>query len=163
MGIITRASLWSALAFVLNLTWEITHVRLYTLWYEADRTTIAWSLVHCSLGDVVIALATFTLAGLALRQTDWPIYRPWTGAVIVVIMAMTYTALSEWYNVYQAGNWGYTASMPIIFGIGLSPLLQWLVLPPLLTIAYRALWLRLFEQHGTTSPVSARDFTETTK
>ena len=35
-GIIARAGLWSALAFVLNLTWEIAHVRLYTIWTEAD-------------------------------------------------------------------------------------------------------------------------------
>jgi O-antigen/teichoic acid export membrane protein len=29
--------------------------------------------------------------------------------------------------------------MPLIFGIGLSPLLQWLILPPLLVVAYRVL------------------------
>jgi hypothetical protein len=29
--------------------------------------------------------------------------------------------------------------MPLIFGIGLSPLLQWLILPPILVGAYRSL------------------------
>jgi len=29
--------------------------------------------------------------------------------------------------------------MPTLFGIGLSPLLQWLVLPPLMVVAYRRL------------------------
>jgi hypothetical protein len=125
--------------------------------------TVAWSLVHCSLGDVAIALAAFALAGIALRQADWPVLRPWAGGAIIVLGTMAYTAWSEWYNVYQAGNWGYTASMPLIFGIGLSPLLQWLVLPPLLTIAYRALWLKRFDRGRISSPIPAGDFTEVRK
>ncbi len=144
-GIIARASLWSALAFALNLVWEIGHARLYTLWADSDRINIAWSLLHCSLGDVAIALAAFALAGIALRRADWPVFRPIFGSVIVVIGSMAFTAWSEWYNVYQAGNWAYTANMPMILGIGLSPLLQWLILPPLMTIAYRATWLQRFD------------------
>jgi len=154
-----RAGLWSALAFVLNLTWEIAHVRLYTLWAEADGLTVAWSLFHCTLGDVLIALATFALAGMALRRVDWPASRPWTGGAVVVIGALAFTAWSEWYNVYRAGNWGYTASMPLIFGIGLSPLLQWLILPPVMVGAYRRLGPMLFGRHNSHSPIPANDST----
>ena len=144
LRIIARAGLWSALAFVLNLIWEIAQVRLYTIWAEADGMSIAWSLFHCSLGDVMITLAMFALAGMVLRRADWPASRPWTGGVIVVLGAMAFTAWSEWYNVYRAGNWGYTASMPLIFGIGLSPLFQWLILPPVLVVVCRTLGPVLF-------------------
>ena len=139
LRILARAGLWSALAFVLNLTWEIAHVRLYTIWLEADGLGIAWSLFHCSVGDVMIALAMFALAGIVLWRADWPVSRPWAGVAIVVIGAMAYTVWSEWHNVYRAGSWGYTASMPLIFGIGLSPLLQWLILPPMMVGVYRTL------------------------
>ena len=159
LRIIARAGLWSALAFVLNLTWEIAHVRLYTIWAAADGMSVAWALLHCSLGDVVIALAMFALAGIVLWRADWPASRPWTGGVIVVIGAMAFTAWSEWYNVYRAGNWGYTASMPMIFGIGLSPLLQWLILPPVMVVAYRMLGPVLFGQHSSRSPIPTHDFT----
>ncbi|RPJ44195.1 MAG: hypothetical protein EHM16_16135 [Betaproteobacteria bacterium] len=162
-GIIARASLWSALAFALNLVWEIGHARLYTLWAGSDRINIAWSLLHCSLGDVAIALAAFALAGIALRQTNWLVYRPWAGGAIVIIGTMAYTVWSEWHNVYQVGNWSYTPSMPLVFGIGLSPLLQWLFLPPLMTIAYRALWLKWLDRHHTASPIPANGFTEVPK
>ncbi len=144
LRIIASAGLWSALAFVLNMAWESAHVRLYTIWAEADGMSVAWALLHCSLGDVVIALAMFALAGIMLWRADWPASRPWTGGAIVVIGAMAFTAWSEWYNVYRAGNWDYTASMPMIFGIGLSPLLQWLVLPPMMLGAYRTLEPVLF-------------------
>ena len=139
LRIVARAGLWSALAFVLNLAWEIAHVRLYTIWMEADGLSIAWSLFHCSMGDVLIALAMFALAGMVLRRADWPVSHPWAGGTMVVIGAMAYTAWSEWHNVYRAGSWGYAAGMPLIFGIGLSPLLQWLILPPAMVVAYRKL------------------------
>lgn len=146
-SITSRLLAWSALAFVLNLAWEIAQVRLYTIWEAADGMTIAWALLHCTAGDVVIALVMFALAGVVLRRADWPASRPWTGSIIVVTGALLFTAWSEWYNVYRAGNWGYTASMPLIFGIGLAPLLQWLLLPPLTVWAYRMLGPGLFDRH----------------
>jgi hypothetical protein len=150
--IIVRAGLWSALAFGLNLTWEIAHISLYTTWATGDGMSVARALLHCSLGDVLIALVMFALAGIVVRRADWPVLHPWAGGIIVVIGAMVFTAWSEWYNVYRAGNWGYTASMPMIFGIGLSPLLQWLILPPVLVGAYRKLWPVVFNQHSAKSP-----------
>jgi hypothetical protein len=137
LRILARVSLWSALAFVLNLTWEIAHVRLYTIWMESDGPGIAWAVLHCSLGDVVIALTMFALTGMALWRLDWPASRPWTGGVIFIVGTVAFTVWSEWQNVYRAGNWGYTESMPTIVGIGLSPLLQWVVLPPLIVWVYR--------------------------
>jgi len=154
-----RAGLWSALAFVLNLVWEIAQVRLYTIWAAADGLSVAWALLHCTLGDVMIALVMFALAGVVLWRADWPASRPWTGGAIVVIGAMAFTAWSEWYNVYRVGNWGYTASMPMIFGIGLSPLLQWLILPPVIVVAYRMLGSLLFGQHRSQSMIATHDAT----
>ena len=154
-----RAGLWSALAFVLNLVWEIAQVRLYTIWAAADGMSVAWALLHCTLGDVMIALVMFALAGVVLWRADWPASRPWTGGAIVVIGAMAFTAWSEWYNVYRVGNWGYTASMPMIFGIGLSPLLQWLILPPVIVVAYRMLGSLLFGQHRSQSMIATHDAT----
>ena len=159
-GLMVRAALWSALAFVLNLAWEIAQVRLYTIWAEADRLSVAWALLHCSLGDVVIALAMFVLAGIMLRRADWAASRPWAGGAIAVTGALAYTAWSEWYNVYRAGSWGYTASMPLIFGIGLSPLLQWLIVPPILVLAYRTLTQVLVGRRSSRSPTPTNDGTK---
>jgi hypothetical protein len=147
VGVVARAGLWSALALVLNLVWEVAQVRLYTIWAAADGTTVAWSLLHCTLGDAAIALAMYALAGVVLWRGDWPASRPWTGGVIVVIGALAFTAWSEWYNVYRVANWGYTASMPVIFGIGLFPLLQWLILSPVMVGTYRTLAPMLFGPH----------------
>jgi hypothetical protein len=44
---------------------------------------------------------------------------------------LVYTAFSEWANTRLWEGWGYGPGMPTIFGLGLTPLLQWIVLPPL--------------------------------
>ena len=136
-SVTASTGLWSVLAFGLNLAWEIAHVRLYTLWTEADGLGVAWALFHCTVGDVVIALGAFLLAAIVLGRIDWPVSHPSTGSIFVVASTMAYTSWSEWYNVYRAGTWSYTELMPTIFGIGLSPLLQWLILPIVMVIAYR--------------------------
>lgn len=152
LRIIARTGLWSALSFLLNLAWEIAHVRLYTIWATEGGMNVAWAVLHCTIGDVVIALAMFALTGIVLWRMDWPESRPWIGCIIVIFGAMIFTVWSEWYNVYRAGNWGYTASMPMLFGIGLSPLLQWLILPPVMVGAYRALEPIMFGHYRSRSP-----------
>lgn len=148
-SVVASAGLWSALVFVLNLAWEIAHVRLYTLWTEADGLGVAWALFHCALGDVVIALGAFLLASIVLGRIDWPLSRPGAGSILVVASTMAYTAWSEWYNVYRLGSWRYTELMPTIFGIGLSPLLQWLILPIVMVIAYRRICEKRIGKHTT--------------
>lgn len=101
----------------------------------------------------MIALVMFALAGILLRHADWPASRPCIGGILVVIGTMAFTTWSEWYNFYRADNWAYTASMPLIFGIGLSLLLQWLTLPPLMVGAYRRLGQLLFG--GLSAPAPA--------
>ena len=151
-SVILSTGLCAALAFVLNLAWEIAHVRLYTIWAEADYPAVAWAVLHCTLGDVAIALAMFTIAGLQLHRMDWPASQPWAGGITVVIGAMTFTIWSEWFNVFRIGNWSYTENMPTLYGIGLSPLLQWLAQPPVMVVAYRALWPYVFSRSNDNSP-----------
>ena len=160
---IVSVALWSALSFSLNLVWEIGHIGLYTLWREADSLRIAWSVFHCTVGDALIALAMFALAAIVLWRANWPVLRPWTGSVIVVIGAITFTAWSEWYNVYRVGAWGYAVSMPLIFGIGLTPLLQWLILPPVMVVVYRRLWPALFGWQKPRGPFAVNNLTRSKK
>lgn len=135
--LLTRLGLWSTIAFVLNLIWEIAHVRFYSLWAQANGIEFAWALFHCTVGDALIALAMFLVAATFLRCLDWPRTHPLMGGILMVFGTMAYTAWSEWFNVYRLGSWSYTESMPLIFGIGVLPLLQWLVLPPLMVVVYR--------------------------
>jgi hypothetical protein len=50
-----------------------------------------------------------------------------------LILGAAYTIFSEWLNVEIRHSWSYTAAMPVLpwLGTGLTPLLQWLIVPAL--------------------------------
>ena len=143
-----RALLWAGLSLALNLVWEVAQLPLYTIAQDPSLVRIAYAVLHCTVGDAIIAAAGFILAGFVFQDADWPSSRPWSGGAVAILFGLAYTAYSEWYNVYQAGAWTYSARMPLIFGIGLAPLLQWLVIPVATLLIARA-WHRT---HAHTAP-----------
>ena len=50
-----------------------------------------------------------------------------------ILLGAAYTVFSEWLNVDIRRSWSYTAAMPVlpVLGTGLTPLLQWVVVPGL--------------------------------
>jgi hypothetical protein len=119
----------------LSLGWEIAQLPLYALWKQASAAYIAFSVAHCSVGDVLIgagALAAALVITRAPALTGWQ----WRHiALLTAIVATSYTAFSEWMNTVALRSWEYSDLMPRAqignIEIGLSPLAQWLVLPPL--------------------------------
>lgn len=122
-----RELLWLALALVFNLTWELAQLGFYDL--SAMHTGVAYAVVHCTLGDGLITVVAYLIAVGVTRSRTWPHTKPWVGMAVMLVSTLGYTALSEWRNVYLMRNWVYAASMPLIAGIGASPLLQWILVP----------------------------------
>ncbi len=113
-----------------HLIWETAHVPLYTIWRDATPGQIAFAVVHCTGGDVLIAAASLVPALFIVGWRSWLEGRLAPFAVIVVALGMGYTIFSEWWNVDIARWWAYSELMPRLpWGTGLSPVLQWLVVP----------------------------------
>lgn len=128
---------WLALALPLHLIWEIAHLPLYTLWDDPDRVRVAAYLFHCVLGDGLIAVGVYLLTAIVFRDLAWPVRRPWTAGGFMLAAGLGFTVFSEWVNVYILGAWAYQPTMPLVAGIGLTPLLQWLIVPPLMILILR--------------------------
>jgi len=72
------------------------------------------------------------IASLALTaRPDWPRSGSREVWLLVLVSGVAYTVYSEWLNVNVRGSWAYAPLMPTlpILGTGLTPLLQWIVLP----------------------------------
>ncbi|MEW6312610.1 MAG: hypothetical protein AB1513_00960 [Pseudomonadota bacterium] len=115
---------------LLSLAWEILQLPLYTLASEPRVAWVAYAIAHCTVGDAMIGTAAL-VGALTICQANEP--ARWPRAKIVVwmtLLTVSYTILSERYNVAR-GSWAYSSWMPIIplIGVGLSPLLQWLLIP----------------------------------
>lgn len=120
-----------ALSFALNLVWEFAQMPLYTIWAEATAGEIAFAGAHCTVIDTLIAAGALGLAWLVAGRQRWPAGHYGRVAALAILMGLAFTVFSEWRNVYVAGNWAYAARMPEIFGIGLAPLAQWIIVPAL--------------------------------
>ena len=116
---------------ILNLVWEFFHLPLYTIWTEGTATGIAFAVVHCTGGDVLIAAASLLAALIISSNSRWPAHRYWSVVTLAVAIGLAYTIFSEWLNAIAGDTWAYSELMPIIpgIGIGLSPIAQWLVIP----------------------------------
>src|SRR3546814_11981285 len=77
-----------------NLVWEFGHMPLYTLWETGSASEISFAALHCTGGDILIALASVMLALFLARQPAWP--RSGSRRVIVstAILGPSYTLFS---------------------------------------------------------------------
>lgn len=146
--------MWVLVSSAANLAWEFAQLPLYALYADPDLGKIVRYVLHCTAGDVLIALVTYALTALALGNWSWPLQNPLRGIVLATTLGLGYTAASEGYNVYFAPAWAYSKWMPLVFGIGLAPLLQWLLIPPfvLLIVRWRSALAAPHEGHRRSPP-----------
>ena len=117
-----------------NLVWEFAHMPLYTLWNDGSVNEIIFAAVHCTGGDILIAMTALMLT-LVLTSSGWSDYSkpPQRIIVLTVLIGLGYTIFSEWLNTEIRETWAYSDLMPVIpiIDAGLSPILQWIVIPML--------------------------------
>jgi hypothetical protein len=118
-----------------NLAWESLHLPLYTLWRTGTPGEQAFAVIHCTGGDILIALTSLVLALITAGSRRWPDNRYRRVASAAILFGLAYTVFSEWLNVIVRHTWAYSERMPVLplfgFNLGLSPVLQWVMVPML--------------------------------
>lgn len=122
----------AALFTGLNLAWELAQLPLYGIWWTESAAQIAYAVVHCTAGDLLIGVGTL-IGAVLIAGRGWPADAASRRRVIALttVFGVGYTVFSEWLNVVIRGAWAYTEWMPILppLGTGLTPVLQWVLLP----------------------------------
>jgi hypothetical protein len=118
-------------AVLVNYPWELAQSRLYV---QPQRAASMWW--HClvaSLGDGVAMLAIFGLLSLTHRRWDWFQTGDFRRYLMVSIFGFAIALVVEWWSVHVGRTWTYAPAMPQVPGLrlGVVPLLQMVVLPPL--------------------------------
>lgn len=122
-----------AFSLGLHLAWEVVQLPLYTLWRTGTLREQAFAVLHCTIGDLMIAGLTLLAAFALIGRPGWPVVGSRTVWLLTLLLGAGYTIYSEWLNVSVRGSWAYSDLMPTLplIGTGLSPLLQWIVVPTL--------------------------------
>lgn len=146
---------YAAVTLGVNLIWEFAHLPLYTLWTVGSRGEKVFAAVHCTGGDLLIAIASLLGALVLVGDRDWPSRSFPRVAALTLAVGLAYTAFSEWLNIVVRGAWAYSDLMPVMrafsFEFGLSPLLQWVVVPSLALAAARRGGTRVAAAEGNRS------------
>ena len=114
-----------------NLLWETAHLPLYTLWRSDPVRSLVRAVLHCTAGDIVVALVSLVIALATVCNARWPDERSVAVAIAVVTAGVAYAIGSEYLNTVLRRSWTYTEWMPTLpwVGTGLAPLAQWVVVP----------------------------------
>lgn len=119
----------AVLAFLLNYAWELGHCTLYK-GFVYDGPHIAF-LGLASPADTIMAGLLYFGFALIYRNGFWIQHLTVSRTVWLILVGGLGAAVSEMAHL-SAGNWIYTDRMPLVFGIGLTPLLQFSMLPLLI-------------------------------
>lgn len=122
----------SIVSFVLHGIWEMSQMAAYK---DLARRPLLETIARCTpatFGDVVLTLWIYALGALAAHSLDWGLHPRWNVYVTVALLGAIHAIWIE-QAALAAGRWSYTDTMPIIprLGVGLWPLLQLMVITPL--------------------------------
>lgn len=120
-------------AFLLNYPWEFLQVPLFRGMAAAPHWEAIKVCSSATLGDVVIAVLAFWAVAAAAGSRHWILHPSAVQVAGFVAIGLAVTLVLEWLATGPLGRWEYAEAMPIVplLGVGLAPVLQWILLPPL--------------------------------
>lgn len=121
-------------AFLLHFVWEMWQIPFYAEMTDADHWQALKLCTQATLGDGVIALLAFFLAVLISGgDIFWQRRNLLIAWSVYLLSGLLITVALEHIATNVLYRWQYSELMPILpyLHVGLMPMLQWLVLPPL--------------------------------
>jgi len=118
-------------AVLLNYLWELAQASLY-VGQDRYNAAVFWHCFVASLGDGVMVLLIVGVGWITLRQLKWFEHPILSGYLLMLTTGLLLALSVEWVGVHLLGRWQYTARMPLVIGIGVVPIAQMLLLPPLI-------------------------------
>ncbi|OQW31825.1 MAG: hypothetical protein A4E19_07480 [Nitrospira sp. SG-bin1] len=120
------------IAVILNYPWERVQSSLYL---TKDGTAIPWW--HCmlaSFGDGLLVLLMFWAGQVVFGNPAWFGRPGLRGYLLMAVTGLVLIIPLEWLMISRMEWWSYTAQMLLIPGmaVGVTPVAQMLVLPPLI-------------------------------
>lgn len=122
------------LSFLAHFAWELLQAPLFSSLNETEHFTGIVICLRATLGDVGIALAAFWCAAIFGGGRNW-VARPGRRALSLFFgVGLIATVGLEFVNIELLNRWSYAPNMPRlpVFGTGVAPLMQWLVVPALI-------------------------------
>jgi len=121
----------SVLSFFFHLAWEFLQAPLFSSMHGVSHLAGIVTCLQATLGDVAIALVAFWGAAVFAKSRRWFIAPRLRDLTTFLVIGIGITIGLEYLHTEITGRWTYGDQMPIlpVLGTGLSPLMQWLIMP----------------------------------
>lgn len=127
-------------AVLVNYPWAMAQAVLY-----GPMGTLlqgVWRCFVASLGDGVLVLLIFVTGCVVFGRTSWTVAPRGRQYALTLAVGVAIAVVVEWRALCE-GRWSYRPEMPLLPGtqIGVVPILQMLVLPPIIfRVAAKLSW-----------------------
>ena len=110
---------------------ELAQAPLY-VGLEDYNARVFWHCFVASLGDGIMVLIITGSGRVILGRWDWFKQPGASGYLVMLATGLVLAVLVESVALQLTGRWQYTVKMPTVLGIGVVPIAQMLLLPPLI-------------------------------
>ena len=134
---VRRLFCFGGLVVALNFGWEMAQGGVFVGMSAMPFWAATLRCFRAALGDLAITAVAFGVAALVARDARWArSRRPLVPFVVTLAVGLAITVALEKYAV-ATGRWEYGARMPLIMGVGLLPIAQWVVVPAIVFAVVR--------------------------
>jgi hypothetical protein len=122
--------------FALNFLGEMVQARFYSSMKGMPFWSATWLCTRAAAADVALLALWFVITALTTRDPAWPLHPTAKAVAVFLALCLLATAAIEQWAI-ASRRWSYNDDMPMIFGVGALPLVQWVLIPILSVFAYR--------------------------
>lgn len=121
-------------SFLLNFLWEIQQMPYFRVSSEFGYTDIVNNCTLATFGDAGISVTAFAIVAAIAKSRRWILQPNWWQIGIFILVGIIITIIFEALATGVLNRWQYSEATPTlpVLGTGLLPVLQWLIIPPLI-------------------------------
>lgn len=119
-------------ALLLHFVYEVWQSPYFDFYGRPTLAEKIAAINHCTFGDGVITLICGVLVSRFYRSRDWILRLRWQSVLTFIGLGWGYTFISEIYRIRIASLYGVSGFVLPGIGISLLPLIQWIIIPPLI-------------------------------
>lgn len=108
-------------AFLINVVWEMLHSQLYTTCLNQTWTKNVPLLLKMSVKDGLWITLLYAISVVLFG--NWNIFEDNSQLLFFVLLALAVGCIDEFVSI-RLKRWEYAPTMPTIFGVGVTPLLE---------------------------------------
>lgn len=137
--------LFSVNSFFVHFAWEMLQIPLYQEMTELPHGAGVWTCTKATIGDVAIAVAAYLAAAWTGRTFFWFCRPPVWPTAVYFATGLSITVVFEFFATVVLQRWDYSDLMPTLplLNTGMSPLLQWVIVPAVVLAGTRLMFLGL--------------------